>query len=164
MPVELTGPEIDAFLAGPLVATLATYRRDGTVLLSPVWQEWRDGCFYLVVSHGDVKVTHVRARPQAGIVVAEHWTPYRGVEARGTAELLDEGYPELAERIVQRYLAGVSRRSSTGTATCSGSAGAAEGLVVLGLVRSGCRARSSGRRRPRGRRPTTLPAPPAPRR
>ena len=107
MPVELTGPEIDAFLAGPLLATLATYRRDGTVLLSPVWQEWRDGCFYLVVSHGDVKAAHVRAHPQAGIVVAEHSTPYRGVEARGTAELLDEGYPELAERMVERYLAGV---------------------------------------------------------
>ncbi len=61
------------------------------MLLSPVWQEWRDGCFHLVVSHGDIKATHVRARPQAGIVVAEDGTPYRGVEAHGTAELLEGG-------------------------------------------------------------------------
>jgi hypothetical protein len=26
----------------PVLAVLATYRRNGTVLLSPVWHEWRD--------------------------------------------------------------------------------------------------------------------------
>ena len=106
MTTELTGEALDAFLAGPFLATLATYRRDGTVLLSPVWQEWRDGCFHLTVSYGDIKVTHVRHDPRVVIVVAEHGTPYRGVEASGTAEVLDEGYPELAERMVARYLGG----------------------------------------------------------
>ena len=28
-----------------LLAVLATYRRDGTVLLTPVWHEWREGGF-----------------------------------------------------------------------------------------------------------------------
>lgn len=28
-----------------VLAVLATYRRDGTVLLSPVWHQWRDGGF-----------------------------------------------------------------------------------------------------------------------
>jgi hypothetical protein len=32
-------------LERPLVAVLATYRRDGTVLLSPIWHEWRDNGF-----------------------------------------------------------------------------------------------------------------------
>ena len=105
--VDLSGASLDRFLAGPFLATLATYRRDGTVLLSPVWQEWRDGCFHLTISHGDIKVTHVRADPRVVIVVAEHTTPYRGVEASGTAELLGEGYPALAERMVERYLGGV---------------------------------------------------------
>jgi len=107
VPLEPTAAEIDAFLAEPLVATLATYRRDGTVLLSPVWQEWDDGRFRVIVSHGDVKAAHVRARPEAAIVVAEHTPPYRGVEAHGAATLRDEDYPELAERMVARYLAGV---------------------------------------------------------
>ena len=57
--------------------------------------------------HGDIKVTHVRHDPRVAIVVAEHATPYRGVEASGTAEVLDEGYPALAERMVDRYLGGV---------------------------------------------------------
>lgn len=106
MTVDLTGAKLDEFLAGPLLATLATYRRDGTVLLSPVWQEWREGCFHLTVSYGDIKVTHVRADPRVVVVVAEHATPYRGVEASGTAELVEEGYLALAERMVGRYLGG----------------------------------------------------------
>jgi hypothetical protein len=32
-------------LEQPLLAVLATRRRDGSVLLSPVWHEWRDGGF-----------------------------------------------------------------------------------------------------------------------
>lgn len=106
MTVDLTGAALDVFLAGPFVATLATYRRDGTVLLSPVWQEWRDGCFFVLVSHGDIKERHVRADPRAVIAVAEHAMPYRGVEARCTVLLLDDAYPALAERMVARYLGG----------------------------------------------------------
>ena len=33
-----------------LLAVLGTYRRDGTVLLSPVWHEWREGGFGVVTS------------------------------------------------------------------------------------------------------------------
>lgn len=33
----------------PLVAVLATLRTDGTVLLSPVYHEWRDGGFNIWV-------------------------------------------------------------------------------------------------------------------
>ena len=32
-------------LEAPIVAVLATRRRDDTVLLSPVWFEWRDSAF-----------------------------------------------------------------------------------------------------------------------
>jgi hypothetical protein len=34
-----------------LLAVLATYRSDGTVLLSPVWHEWRDRSFHVVTIH-----------------------------------------------------------------------------------------------------------------
>ena len=39
-------------------------RRDGTVLLSPVWHEWRDGGFNVSTTSGDVKVRHVTRHPQ----------------------------------------------------------------------------------------------------
>jgi hypothetical protein len=55
----------------PLLAVLATYRRDGTVLLSPVWHEWRDNGFNVVTGPREVKAGHLRRDPRASIVVCE---------------------------------------------------------------------------------------------
>ena len=88
----------------PLLAVLATYRHDGTVLLSPVWHEWRDGGFHVVTGSRDVKAAHLRRDPRASIVVCEHSPPYRGVELRGRAQLLTAGVPEAVSRIASRYL------------------------------------------------------------
>jgi len=88
----------------PLLAVLATYRRDGTVLLSPVWHEWRDGGFDVVTSSHDVKATHLRRDPRASIVVCEHSPPYRGAELRCTARLLTTGAGDAVRRIASRYL------------------------------------------------------------
>ncbi len=87
-----------------LLAVLATYRQDGTVLLSPVWHEWRDGGFNVVTRSSDVKASHLRRNPRASIVVCEHCPPYRGVELRGTARLLTAGVEEAVRRIACRYL------------------------------------------------------------
>ncbi|HYB47740.1 MAG TPA: hypothetical protein VED20_10335 [Streptosporangiaceae bacterium] len=45
MRTNLTVGGLGDLLEEPLVAVLATLRGDGTVLLSPVWHEWRDGGF-----------------------------------------------------------------------------------------------------------------------
>jgi PPOX class probable F420-dependent enzyme len=87
-----------------LLAVLATYRRDGTVLLSPVWHEWRDGGFSVVTGSRDVKAAHLRRDPGAGIVVCEHSPPYRGVEVRCRARLVTAGVDEAVTRIASRYL------------------------------------------------------------
>ena len=87
-----------------LLAVLATYRPDGTVLLSPVWHEWRDGGFDVVTGSSDVKAAHLRRDPRASIVVCEHSPPYRGVELRGTARLLTAGVADTVQRIASRYL------------------------------------------------------------
>ena len=92
-------------LAGiPLLAVLATYRRDGTVLLSPVWHEWRHGGFQVVTGSGDVKAAHLRRDPRASIVVCEHSPPYRGLELRGRARLVTSGVADAVTRIASRYL------------------------------------------------------------
>jgi PPOX class probable F420-dependent enzyme len=88
----------------PLLAVLATYRRDGTVLLSPVWHEWRDGGFDVVTTSTGSKVRHLRRDPRASLVVCEPTPPYRGVEARGRVRLVGEGVDQAAERIASRYL------------------------------------------------------------
>jgi len=88
----------------PIVATLATYRRDGTVLLSPVWHEWRDGGFNIVTDDGDVKARHVRKDSRASIALYESGPPYRGIELRGTARLVEDGAFDAQRRIAIRYL------------------------------------------------------------
>jgi PPOX class probable F420-dependent enzyme len=88
----------------PLLAVLATYRRNGGVLLSPVWHEWRDGGFNVVTRSGDVKVTHLRRDPRASIVICEHSPPYRGVEVRADARLVTAGVEDATMRIACRYL------------------------------------------------------------
>ena len=88
----------------PLVATLATYRLDGSVLLSPVWHEWRDGGFNVVIGSGDVKARHVERDPRASIALYESDLPYRGLELRGKARLQAKGAFEAQRRIAIRYL------------------------------------------------------------
>jgi PPOX class probable F420-dependent enzyme len=88
----------------PLLAVLATYRRDGTVLLSPVWHEWRDGGFGVVTRSRDGKAAHLRRDPRASIVVCEHEPPYRGVELRCTPRLVTAGVEDAVLRIASRYL------------------------------------------------------------
>jgi PPOX class probable F420-dependent enzyme len=96
--------ELGDLLELPLLAVLATYRRDGSVLLSPVWHEWRSGAFLVATASDGVKVGHLRRDPRASIVVCEQSPPYRGVEVRGIARLVGEGVAEIARQIAVRYL------------------------------------------------------------
>jgi PPOX class probable F420-dependent enzyme len=100
----LTPEDLGDLLELPLLAVLATYRRDGTVLLSPVWHEWRDGGFDVMTSSRDGKAGHLRRDPRASIVVCDHRPPYRGIEIRTTARLsmLEDG--SVVSRIAARYL------------------------------------------------------------
>jgi PPOX class probable F420-dependent enzyme len=101
---DLTMADLGDLVDLRLLAVLATYRRDGTVLLSPVWHEWRDGGFHLVTGSNDVKAAHLRRDPRASIVVCEHTPPYRGVEVRCNARLVTEGAGDAVTRIASRYL------------------------------------------------------------
>ncbi|HZP89737.1 MAG TPA: TIGR03618 family F420-dependent PPOX class oxidoreductase [Actinomycetota bacterium] len=100
---DLPTDAIEAFLERPIVAVLATHRRDGTVLLSPVWYRWRDGGFDVSVGAEDVKVRHLRRDPRAALVVAEQTPPYTGVEIRATASLLPDEGGRVAGEIASRY-------------------------------------------------------------
>ena len=104
MRTDLTLDDLDGFLELPVVAVLATHRRDGTVLLSPVWHRWRDGGFEIWVGGTDVKVRHLRRDPRATILVAETDLPYRGVEVRGEAEFIDHDVVGSAIEIASRYV------------------------------------------------------------
>jgi PPOX class probable F420-dependent enzyme len=101
---DLAVGELGDLLTQPLLAVLATYRRDGTVLMSPVWHEWRDGGFSVATGSGGIKAKHLRRDSRASIVVCEHSPPYRGIELRATARLVTDRVGEAVERIATRYL------------------------------------------------------------
>ena len=109
----------------PIVATLATYRQDGSVLLSPVWHEWRDGGFNVIVGGADVKARQLRRDLRASIAVYESDPPYRGIELRATARLSTAGTHEVWRRIAIRYLG-----PEAGAAYAGEPAGEGEDLLV----------------------------------
>ena len=121
---NLTIAQLGGFLREPWCATLATYRSDGTVLLSPVWHEWVDGGFNVVTLATDVKAKHLRRDPRAGLVVAENSPPYRGIEVSARAVLRDDPGCRTLTRIAVRYL-GAERGEAYARAA------AAEALVVI---------------------------------
>ncbi|HEX9064882.1 MAG TPA: TIGR03618 family F420-dependent PPOX class oxidoreductase [Streptosporangiaceae bacterium] len=100
---NLTAEDLGDLTTQPLLAVLATTRPDGTVLLSPVWHEWRDGGFGVVTGTNDVKARHLRRDPRASIVICEQTPPYRGLEVRGPARLIAASAADCT-RIAARYL------------------------------------------------------------
>lgn len=89
----------------PWLATLATYRKDDTILLSPVWFEWDGEGFEISLVKGDVKDIHIRRRPLVSLLIAEEASyPGRMLEVSGTATVrLDPGAEDIT-RIATRYL------------------------------------------------------------
>ena len=91
----------------PIVSTLATYRRDGSVLLSPVWHAWRDGGVDICMGHGDVKLRHLQRDPRASLVVYDQKPPYRGLQLTGTPRVLgpaEADYLSVLRRIALHYV------------------------------------------------------------
>jgi len=101
IPVE----ELGGLLQQPRCAILATNYADGTTLLSPVWHEWRDGGFTIVIFDGDVKARHIKRDPRVSVVVADDAVPLTGIEVRARAEIVPTD-PDLAalRRMAVRYI------------------------------------------------------------
>jgi PPOX class probable F420-dependent enzyme len=125
MRTDLTIEDIGGFLDEPRVAVLATLRRDGSVLLSPVWHEWRVGGFNLWLPFDDVKTRHLQRDPRATIVVAESELPLRGVELRTEARLVGDDVHDTAVRIATRYVGEAKGTDYVGSG--------AEGSVIVRL-------------------------------
>lgn len=100
----LSVEQLDGLLDERRLAVMATFRADGTVLLSPLWFMWEDGGFTIGMAAGDGKLKHLRRDPRVTIAVYENEFPYRGFELRGEAQLLDVPYGPAIRRIATRYV------------------------------------------------------------
>lgn len=105
MRTGLTLNDLGDLLEQPILAVLATKRKNGTVLLSPVWHEWSGGGFSIVVWANDIKSKNIQANPDVTVLVAETVHPYRSLEISGTAtlEALTDPMP-FVTRLGMRYI------------------------------------------------------------
>ena len=97
--------QVDSLLAEPAAAVLTTYRKDGSVLVSPVWFRWTGEAFEIVIAEDDVKLRHLARDPRCVLVIFEMSPPFRGVEVRGDAELIECDVSAARRDIAVRYSA-----------------------------------------------------------
>lgn len=130
MRTDLRPEDLGDLLEQPLIAILATRRKDDTIMLSPVWFEWYAGGINVWVPTPEGgKVGHVRRDPRVTVVVANQEWPYKGFELRGDATIStepDDFYgvlrrtalrydgPEAAERMMSSYAPGAVIRVEPG--------------------------------------------------
>lgn len=100
---RLTAQEIDAYLAGPHVAHLATIRPDGSPHLAPVWYQWQDGKIAVVSGATAVKTRNIRANPKVSLAVATDEWPYQYVILEGDAAVSSDNLRDIVRSIFTRY-------------------------------------------------------------
>ena len=107
---NLTADEIAEFLAGPVVARIASVQADGAPYITPVWQEWDGEKLYFIPREKSVIVQHIVREPRVAVSCALDDAPNTRLLILGVAEIV-EGPAVLAgetlaiaERMSIRYL------------------------------------------------------------
>ena len=106
----LTPEEIEEFLAGPVVARVATVDPDGAPYITPAWQEWDGEAMWIVPRERTQFVKHLRKNPNIAVSCALDSGTYTRVLFRGKAEIVFGPAPmagkclEIANRMATRYL------------------------------------------------------------
>jgi hypothetical protein len=95
---------VRSLLDAPSPAVLATYRKDGSALVTPIWFEWNRAAFEIVIAEDDIKLSHLKRDPRCVLVVFESVPPFRGIEVRGEPELVRCDVTSVRSSIAGRYL------------------------------------------------------------
>jgi PPOX class probable F420-dependent enzyme len=107
---SLSRRELEAFLAKPWVARLATLGDDGAPYISTLWYEYEPPVFYLVGRAKSQWVRNLLRDNRVALHVADDDPPHTRVLVRGKAEILGgptaiQGkWVELATRMATKYL------------------------------------------------------------
>ena len=101
---NLQPSDLGDLLDRPLNAILGLHRKDGSILLTPVWHLFKGGSFYIQFPGGDRKIAMLERDPRCSILVAEDDVPYRGIEVSGEGRTSTDDYTRLGTEIVRRYV------------------------------------------------------------
>jgi PPOX class probable F420-dependent enzyme len=104
MKTNLGPDDLGDLLEQPIIAVLATRRKDDTTMLSPVWFDWHDGAFHIWADTESGKLRHIERDPRVSFVVANAEWPYRGLEVRGEATLTTDDFYGVLARTARRYM------------------------------------------------------------
>ena len=104
MPRVPVPPEIDAFLAQPNPAVVATVSPRGAPHTAATWYDWEDGRVFLDMDATRLRLAYMRQNPAVALTVlgAQDW--YRQITLLGRVVSIEED-PELAgiDRLSLRY-------------------------------------------------------------
>jgi PPOX class probable F420-dependent enzyme len=102
--MPLDREQLEAFLAEPRLAHLATVSRTGRPSIRPVWFLWTEDAFWfttrLQARRGGREMS---AGSEVAVSIASDERPYRAVLATGTPQVWKQDVPAWLERIAVRY-------------------------------------------------------------
>lgn len=89
---ELSQAEIDAFLAQPVIARIATVRPDGRPHVVPIWFYWDGSSIFMETPPTFVKAKNLHKNPNCAITIdiTEGGLRFKGVVLEGKVELLTD--------------------------------------------------------------------------
>jgi PPOX class probable F420-dependent enzyme len=95
---------LQAFLAQPHEAIIATNRAGKGSQLTPVWFVWDGEAFLFGTQTASVKYANIVRNPNISVIVNDPVT-YTYVTAYGRAKIVElERYPELSNAILEKYM------------------------------------------------------------
>jgi PPOX class probable F420-dependent enzyme len=104
-------PEVDAFLARPNPAVIASLRPDGSPHTVPTWYDWEDGRALLNMEQTRLRLRFLRHEPRASLTVLDGNDWYRHVSLIGRVVSIEEdGDLVDIDRLAVRYTGKPFRR------------------------------------------------------
>ena len=104
MPHVPVPPEVDAFLARPNPAVVATVRPDGSPHTAATWYVWEDGRVLLNMEDTRLRLGYMRANPQVALTVlaADDWYHHVSLLGRVVSIAEDADLHDI-DRLALRY-------------------------------------------------------------
>jgi PPOX class probable F420-dependent enzyme len=105
VPTPPLPPRLDAFLAKPNAAVIATVRPDGSPATVATWYDWEDGRVLVNMDAGRRRVAHLRADPRVSLTVMNiaNWGAHVSLQGR-VVELADDPDLHDIDRLAVRYM------------------------------------------------------------
>ena len=105
MPTRIPDQFLDLFSAEKKAfGFVATTMPDGAPQVTPVWIDYDGQHVIFNTAKGRVKERNLRLRPTVAMAVADPQNPYRYIQIRGRAELIEEGADAHIDKLARKYL------------------------------------------------------------